>query len=132
MWRVWCATTFLLVRCPAKRIENAYVVKFDHSFGVKNRLAFTWTKNGEYFSNAYDANPADPNNWAQLALSPVRPQYYHGDQYYGNVFRLNDTHMFTPTVVNTLTIGAHRLTHPEHDITVQPFGQNWGDKLAAR
>jgi hypothetical protein len=26
-------------------------------------------------------------------------------------------------------VGAHRLTHPEHDITVQPFGQNWGDKL---
>ena len=42
---------------------------------------------------------------------------------------LNDTHIFSPTVVNTLTLGAHRLTHPEHDITVEPFGQNWGDKL---
>ena len=40
--------------------------------------------------------------------------------------------LFTPTLVNTLTIGAHRLTHPEHDITEEPFGQNWGDKLGAR
>ena len=31
---------------PRKRIENAYVYKADHSFGVKNRLSFTYTKNG--------------------------------------------------------------------------------------
>ena len=116
---------------PRKRIENAYVVKADHSFGVKNRLAFTYSKNGEYFSNAYDSNPADPNNWASLPYPLSGRQYYRGDQYYGNVFRLNDSHIFTPTLVNTLTIGAHRLTHPEHDITKEPFGQNWGDKLGA-
>ena len=116
---------------PRKRIENAYVVKADHSFGVKNRLAFTYSKNGEYFSNAYDANPADANNWASLPYPLSGRQYYRGDQYYGNVFRLNDSHIFTPTLVNTLTIGAHRLTHPEHDITKEPFGQNWGDKLGA-
>ncbi len=34
---------------PKKRIENAYTTKIDHSFGTKNRLAFTWTKNGEVF-----------------------------------------------------------------------------------
>ena len=32
-------------------------------------------------------------------------------------------------MINNITVGAHRLTHPEHDITVEPFGQNWGDKL---
>jgi hypothetical protein len=87
------------------------------------------TRNGEYFNNAYDSNPSDPNNWATLPYPLSGRQYYNGDQYYGNVFRLNDTHLFTPQIVNTLTVGAHRLTHPEHDITVQPFGQNWGDKL---
>jgi hypothetical protein len=56
-------------------------------------------------------------------------KYYNGDQYYGNVFRINDTHLITPTLINIVTLGAHRLTHPEHDRTAVPFGQNWGDKL---
>ena len=30
-------------------------------------------------------------------------KYYNGDQYYGNVFRLNDTHIFSPPVINILT-----------------------------
>ncbi|HET8548487.1 MAG TPA: carboxypeptidase regulatory-like domain-containing protein [Bryobacteraceae bacterium] len=117
---------------PKKRIENAYVTKIDQSFGTKNRLSFTYTRNGEYFNNAYDSDYANPRNWAGLPFpfaSSNGRRYYRGDQYYGNVGRLNDTHVFTPTVVNVLTIGAHRLTHPEHDITVEPFGQNWGDKL---
>jgi hypothetical protein len=37
--------------------------------------------------------------------------------------------LFAPTVVNTLTLGFHRLTHPEHDVTAVPAGQNWGDLL---
>ncbi|MDQ6699740.1 MAG: carboxypeptidase-like regulatory domain-containing protein, partial [Acidobacteriota bacterium] len=114
---------------PRKRIENAYVYKADQSFGVKNRLSFTYTKNGEHWNDAYDLNPTDPNNWNTLPYPLSGRQYFNGDQYYGNVFRLNDTHLISPRIVNTLTIGAHRLTHPEHDITVQPFGQNWGDKL---
>ena len=57
-------------------------------------------------------------------------KYYNGDQYYGNVFRLNDTpHHYASRSINMLTVGAHRLTHPEHDLTAVPFGQNWGDKL---
>ncbi|MBI4877877.1 MAG: TonB-dependent receptor [Acidobacteria bacterium] len=116
---------------PRKRIENAHVVKFDQNFGSKNRVAFTWSKNGVRFNNAYDTDPTNPMNWGggTLAYPLSGRQYYHGDQYYGNVFRVNDTHLFAPTVVNTLTLGAHRLTHPEHDITAVPFGQNWGDKL---
>ncbi len=118
---------------PQKRIENAHVMKLDHNFGTLNRLSFTWSRNGMHFSNAYDTEPANPMNWGGSALPyPLSGrQYYQGDQYYGNVFRVNDTHLFTPTVVNTLTVGAHRLTHPEHDITAVPFGQNWGDKLGS-
>jgi hypothetical protein len=114
---------------PRKRIEDAYLVKFDQNFGMKNRLAFTWSKNGEHFNDAYDTNPDNPQNWNTLPYPLSGRQYYQGDQYYGNVFRVNDTHLISPTVINTLTLGAHRLTHPEHDITAQPFGQNWGDKL---
>ncbi|MFN0100605.1 MAG: carboxypeptidase regulatory-like domain-containing protein [Bryobacteraceae bacterium] len=115
---------------PRKRIEDAYVTKFDQNFGVKNRLAFTYTQNGEYFLNNYDVAPNDANNWGGSLPYPLAGrQYYQGDQYYGKVARLNDTHLFTPTLVNTLTLGFHRLTHPEHDVTAEPFGQNWGDKL---
>jgi hypothetical protein len=114
---------------PKKRIEDAYLTKFDHNFGVKNRMSFTWNKSGSKFNNAYDTDPTNPNNWSTLPYPLSGRKYYQGDQYYGNVFRLNDTHLFSPTIVNTLSLGAHRLTHPEHDITVEPFGQNWGDKL---
>jgi hypothetical protein len=115
---------------PNKRIENAHLLKFDQSFGTKNRLAFTWSRNGEHFSYAYDTDPKNPLNWGNSLAYPLAGrQYYNGDQYYGNVFRLNDTHLISPTVINTLTVGAHRLTHPEHDVTAVPFGQNWGDQL---
>jgi hypothetical protein len=114
---------------PKKRIENAFTTKFDHNFNLKNRMAFTYTQNGQKFNNAYDADPKNPLNWSTLPYPLSGRKYYNGDQYYGKVFRLNDTHIFSPTVVNNLTLGAHRLTHPEHDITVEPFGQNWGDQL---
>jgi hypothetical protein len=114
---------------PNKRIENAYLMKFDQNFGTVNRMSFTWNKSGSWFNNAYDTDPTNPSNWSTLPYPLSGRKYYRGDQYYGNVFRLNDTHLFSPTVVNTLTVGAHRLTHPEHDITAVPGGQNWGDVL---
>jgi hypothetical protein len=114
---------------PNKRIENAYLTKIDQNFGTKNRLAFTWSKNGERFNYAYDDSPTNPANWNTLPYPLGGRQYYNGDQYYGNVFRLNDTQLIRPTLINILTVGAHRLTHPEHDRTAVPFGQNWGDKL---
>ncbi|MPY90767.1 MAG: hypothetical protein GEU99_22995 [Luteitalea sp.] len=114
---------------PKKRIENAFLIKIDHNFGIKNRLSLTYNQNGTYFTNAYDSDATNPNNWAGLPYPLSGRKYYNGDQYYGKVFRLNDTHVFSPTVVNALTIGVHRITHPEHDITAEPFGQNWGDTL---
>ncbi|HYO84076.1 MAG TPA: carboxypeptidase regulatory-like domain-containing protein [Bryobacteraceae bacterium] len=114
---------------PKKRIEDAYLLKFDHNFGTVNRVSFTYNQSGSFFNNAYDSDPTNPNNWSGLPYPLSGRKYYRGDQYYGKFFRLNDTHLFSPTVINNLTIGAHRLTHPEHDITVEPFGQNWGDKL---
>ncbi len=115
---------------PTKRIENAYTSKFDHNFGSKNRMAFTYTQNGVWYNNGYDNDPKNPDMYGGRLPYPLAGRIYNmGDQYRGKVARLNDTHLFTPTVVNTLTLGFHRLTHPEHDITAVPFGQNWGDKL---
>jgi hypothetical protein len=113
-------------------INNAILLKFDQNFGTKNRLSFTWTKSTSYYNNAYDSDPTNPDNWGGSLPYPLAGrQYYQGDQYYGNVWRLNDTHVISPSLVNTLTLGAHRLTHPEHDVTQVPFGQNWGTKLGA-
>jgi len=116
---------------PQKRIENAFLLKLDHSFGTKNRLAFTWTQNGVHYNNAYDTDPTNPMNWGggTLPYPLAGRQYFKGNEFYGKVFRLNDTHLFSPTVLNTLTLGAHRLHETEHDITEFPAGQNWGDKL---
>lgn len=116
---------------PQNRIENAFLLKLDHSFGTKNRMAFTWTKNGVHYNNAYDTDPTNPMNWGggTLPYPLAGRQYLHGNEFYGNVFRLNDTHLFSPTVLNTLTVGAHRLHETEHDITAFPAGKNWGDKL---
>lgn len=114
---------------PKERIENSFLVKIDHNFGIKNRLSVTYNQNGTHFTNAYDTDPTNPNNWAGLAYPLSGRKYFNGDQYYGYMFRLNDTHIFSPSVVNTLTVGVHRITHPEHDITAEPFGQNWGDVL---
>ena len=115
---------------PKTLINNAFLLKFDQNFTDRNRLSFTWTKSSSYFNNAYDTDPTDPNNWGGSLPYPLAGrQYFHGDQYYGNVFRLNDSYIITPSIVNTLTVGAHRLTHPEHDVSRVPFGQNWGDKL---
>jgi hypothetical protein len=113
-------------------INNAFLLKFDQNFTTRNRLSFTWSKSSSYYNDAYDSDPTNPNNWGGSLPYPLAGrQYYHGDQYYGNVFRLSDSHVITPSLVNTVTVGAHRLTHPEHDISEEPFGQNWGNTLGA-
>ena len=115
---------------PSKRIEDAFLTKLDHNFGTKNRLSFTYSQNGRWHENGYDRDPTNPDNFAGRLPYPLAGRiYYKGDQYYGKVARINDTHLFTPTLVNTLTLGFHRLTHPEHDVTAVPQGQNWGDRL---
>ncbi len=115
---------------PSKRIENAYLVKLDHNFSTKNRLSFTYSQNGRWHDNGYDRDPFNPDNYAGRLPFPLAGRiYYRGDQYYGKVARVNNTYLFSPTIVNTLTLGFHRLTHPEHDVTAVPFEQNWGDIL---
>ncbi len=114
---------------PQKRIENAYSLKVDHTLFRSNRLAFTWSKNGTWYNNAYDTNPKDPLSWGGTLPYPLSGrQYYQGNRIYGYVLRLNDTHTISPTVINTLTFGFHRMTFFETDITTA-FGTDWGQVL---
>ncbi|MEK7404119.1 MAG: TonB-dependent receptor [Acidobacteriota bacterium] len=115
---------------PMKRVENAVETKIDHNFGTKNRLALTFSKNGTWFDAAYDKDRNDWNNWgASLPYPLAGRRYTKVSEYYGQVYRLNDTHLITPTLINTFTLGYHRLTHPEHDVTAYSKGQNWGEKI---
>jgi hypothetical protein len=115
---------------PAKTIENAVTVKGDHNFGIKNRLATTFTRNGTWVDNAYAKNPNDYNNWGPRLPMPLAGRtYVKGGEYYGHVLRVADTHLITPTLINNFTLGYHRLYHPEPDVTAVPSGQNWGDKI---
>ena len=127
-----CATTTRWVRSRTNASRTRLLTKFDQNFGSKNRLAFTWSRNGEHFNYAYDDNPENPANWSSIPYPLGGRKYYNGDQYYGNVFRLNDTHLITPQLINILTLGAHRLTHPEHDRTAVPFGQIVGRQAERR
>jgi hypothetical protein len=110
---------------PAKAINNAETMKFDHNFGVKNRLSLTYTRNVSYTDSAYDHDTSDWNNWGPRLPFPLTGRtYYRGSTYYGNVFRMNDTHLITPTLINTFTFGYHRLYHEEHDVTAYLKGNN--------
>ena len=115
---------------PTKTIENSYTLKLDQNFGVKNRLAATFTRNGTWVDAAYAKDPDNWNNWgARLPMPLAGRTYVKGGEYYGHVLRLNDTHMITPTLINNITVGYHRLYHPEPDVTAVPAGQKWGDKI---
>lgn len=110
---------------PSKAINNAQTLKFDQNFATANRLSFTFTRNVSYSDNAYDRDPSDWSNWGPRLPFPLTGRtYYRGDTYYGAVFRANDTHMITPTLINTATFGYHRLYHQEHDVTAYVKGNN--------
>jgi hypothetical protein len=114
----------------AKRIENAFMTKFDHSFGSKNRFSFMFSKNGVAWNADYNTNRDVAANWGPSLPFPLAGRRYtRVDEYHGKVARINDTHIIRPNLINNFTAGFHRLFHPEHDVTAYPQGQNWGDKL---
>jgi hypothetical protein len=97
---------------PRRRVENAITTRVDQNFGTANRLAFSFTKNGVWWDNAYDKDRGNWNNWGPRLPHPLAGRLYHkGDQYWGQVYRLKDTHLLTPTVVNTLTLGYTMSQH---------------------
>jgi len=118
---------------PSKAINNAESMKFDHNIGITNRLSFTYTRNVSYSDSAYDHDTSNWNNWGPRLPFPLTGRTYNrGSTYYGNVLRVNDTQLFTPTLINTFTFGYHRLYHEEHDVTAWLKGNNnWCDLVGA-
>lgn len=113
-----------------KRIENAYMAKIDHSINNANRFSFTFSKNGVYWDANYNTQRDVAANWGTSLPFPLAGRRYtRVDEYHGQVYRFNDTHIVRPNLINNLTLGFHRLYHPEHDVTAYPQSQNWGDKL---
>jgi len=113
-----------------KRIENAFMAKFDHSFNQNNRMSVMFSKNGVAWNAAYNTQRDVAANWGPSLPFPLAGRRYtRVDEYHGKVVRINDTHILRPNLINNFTAGFHRLYHPEHDVTAYPQGQNWGDKL---
>jgi hypothetical protein len=117
-------------RAPKTQIDNAFVVKVDQSLTNKNKLSYTFTRNYEHFNNLYDTDQNNPDAFNGLPYPLIGGyQKYRGDQKMGWVMRLNDTHILSPTIVNTLTAGFHQAIILQRQVTSVPEGQNWGQKL---
>jgi hypothetical protein len=114
---------------PRKAIENKYTVKLDHSIGTKNRMAFMFIRHADYVKQNSDTNPTDPNSiGGQLPYPLVGFTGQAGID--GNptqgpyLFRVTDTHMFSPTLLNTLIVGVSRMIHYEHMVSAYQ-GTDW-------
>lgn len=89
--------------------ESQFVIRLDHTFNEKDRLF------GRYYFND-DAGVANDGN--------LPGAYSLYDQNYRNQnVALNWTHIFSPTLVNTFTLGFDRTAH---HFSV-PDKQNWSD-----
>ncbi len=114
---------------PAKAFQDGWTSKIDQSFGVKSRLAFTFTRNKSYTTHAYTDDPTNVNNWPGLPAPMMNALQSSNSFHFGNVFRLNDTYLISPTLINTLVVGFTRMHESERYALADPPGQNWGTKL---
>lgn len=89
--------------------ESQFVVRVDHSFSENDKIF------GRYYFND-DAGVANDGNL------PGAQSLYDQDYRNQNV-ALNWTHIFSPTMVNSLTLGFDRTAH--HFVVPDP--QNWSD-----
>src|SRR6185436_2676560 len=64
-----------------------------------------------------------------LPFPLTNSQRAQGNPYFSNSFRLNDTHTFTPTLINKLSMGYNRVYNKILGVTAYPEVQNWGDKI---
>jgi hypothetical protein len=114
---------------PNKAFQNAWTSKMDQAFGVKSRVAVTWTRNYSYTWRAYTDDPSNLNNWPGLPAPMISGLQSTNSFHFGEVFRVNDTYLITPTIVNTLVLGFTRMHERERYALADPPGQNWGTKL---
>jgi hypothetical protein len=113
---------------PSKAIQNAWTAKMDQAFGVKSRVALTFTRNYSYTWHAYTDDPTI-DNWPGLPPPMANALQTTNSFHFGDVFRLNDTFLISPTLVNSLVLGFTRMHERERYFLADPPGQDWGTKL---
>ena len=114
---------------PSKALQDGWTTKADQAFGIKSRLSFTYTRNLSSTWRAYTNDPSNINNWPGLPAPMMNGLQTTNSYHLGHVFRLNDTFLISPTLVNTLVVGFTRMHERERYALADPPGQDWGSKL---
>ena len=97
-----------------KRDMNQYTTKVDHRFSDKNTLSVRYLYYKHFNDNGLAGSLPDPNVRARL------------DNYLNYNVLVNDTHSFTPTLLNEFRVGVTRQAFP---FQAYSFGQDWPQKL---
>lgn len=96
------------------RDMTQFTTKIDHRFSEKNTLSGRYMYYKHFNDNGLAGSLPDPNVRARL------------DNYKNYNILLNDTHSFTPTLLNELRVGVTRQAFP---FTAYSYGQDWPQKL---
>ncbi|MBL8217261.1 MAG: carboxypeptidase regulatory-like domain-containing protein [Bryobacterales bacterium] len=96
------------------RDMNQYTTKVDHRFADSNTLSVRYMYYKHFNDNGLAGALPDPNVRARL------------DNYKNYNILVNDTHSFSPTMLNELRVGVTRQAFP---FTAYSFGQDWPEKL---
>lgn len=97
-----------------KRDMNQYTTKVDHRFTDNNSLSFRYLYYKHFNDNGFFSALPDPNVRNRL------------DDYLNHNFLLNDTHTFSPTLLNEFRVSVARQAFP---FQAYSFGQDWPSKL---
>lgn len=100
-----------------KRVEHIFSAKGDQSFGNANRLSVTYTQARKRGITSWDNDRSNPRSWPGLPY-PLGSQNKYDIPEHGDVVRVNDTHILSPNLVNTLTFGYHKHGLERFDATV--------------
>lgn len=97
-----------------KRNMDQYTIKGDHRFTDKNSLSVRYLYYKHFNDNGFFSALPDPNVRNRL------------DDYLNHNTLLNNTHTFSPTIINEFRVSVARQAFPFQAFS---FGQNWPTKL---
>lgn len=97
-----------------KRDMNQYTIKGDHRFTDKNSLSVRYLYYKHFNDNGFFSALPDPNVRSRL------------DDYLNHNALINNTHTFSPTIINEFRVSVARQAFP---FQAYSFGQNWPSKL---
>ena len=99
---------------PQLTMQNSYTGRVEHNFNEKNRLSFTanfqWYNYSDKFGGGYATGAQN--------IPSVDAEHYHN-------LSLIDTHVFSPSIVNELTIAHNR----HYSKTVEGNGTSTGPEI---